>query len=76
MIENENTDPSIKFKIQGLSLLKQCYENHIELLIGSYESDINAKKHTEIILHKKKMENNPVAKASQFNYNIFLTLIF
>jgi hypothetical protein len=52
-------------------LLKQCYENHIELLIGSYESDINAKKHTEIILHKEKMENNPVAKASQFNYNSY-----
>jgi hypothetical protein len=71
LIENENTDPSIKFKIQGLSLLKQCYENRIELLIGSYESDMNAKKHMEKILHKEKMENNPVAKTSQFNYNSY-----
>jgi hypothetical protein len=71
LIENENTDPSIKFKIQGLSLLKQCYENRIELLIGSSESDINAKKRMEIILHKEKMENNPIAKASQFNYNSY-----
>jgi hypothetical protein len=46
---------------RDLSLLKQCYENRIELLIGCYESDINAKKHMEIILYKEKMENNPVA---------------
>jgi hypothetical protein len=65
LIENENTDPSIKFKIQGLSLLKQCYEKRIEMLIGGSDSEMNAKKHIEKILYQEKMENNPVAKASQ-----------
>lgn len=71
LIENEKTDPFIKFKIQGLSLLKQCYEKRIEMLVGGSESDMNAKKHIEKILHQEKMENNPVVKASQFNYNSY-----
>ena len=71
LIENEKTDPFIKFKIQELSLLKQCYEKRIEMLVGGSESDMNAKKHIEKILHQEKMENNPVVKASQFNYNSY-----
>ena len=65
---NWNADPSIKFKIQGLSLLKQCYEKRIKMLIGSSESDMNAKKHMEKILHQEKMENDPLVKALQSNY--------
>ena len=68
LIEIENADPSIKFKIQGLSLLKQCYEKRIEMLRGSSESDMNAKKHMEKILHQEKMENDPLVKPLQSNY--------
>ena len=68
MIENENTDPSIKFKIQGLSLLKQCYDKRIEMLIGSSDSEMNAKKHMEKILQQEKMENDPLVKALRSKY--------
>lgn len=56
LIENENTDPNIKFKIQGLSLLKQCYENRIEMLIGGINSNMNAKKHLQNMLTNERAE--------------------
>ena len=40
LVKNENTDPFIKFKIQVLCLLKQCYENRIEMLVGGSESEL------------------------------------
>ena len=66
--EIENVDSSIKFKIQGLSLLKQCYDKRIELLIGGSDSEMNAKKHMEKILHQEKMENDPLVKALRSKY--------
>ena len=68
LIEIENVDPSIKFKIQGLSLLKQCYDKRIEVLIGGSNSEMNAKKHMEKILHQEKMENDPLVKALRSKY--------
>jgi len=54
IIEGENPFPDIKFKIQALSLLKECYENRIKILIGGSDTDMNAKKHLKKSITMKK----------------------
>jgi predicted XRE-type DNA-binding protein len=54
LIENENSDPNIKSKIQGLSLLKECYEQRISMLVGGLESKMNAKNHIQSIQSNEK----------------------
>ncbi|HLN35392.1 MAG TPA: hypothetical protein VK250_08970 [Nitrososphaeraceae archaeon] len=54
IIEGENPIPDIKFKIQALSLLKECYENRIKILIGGSDTDMNAKKHLKKSITMKK----------------------
>jgi len=54
IIKGENPIPDIKFKIQALSLLKECYENRIKMLIGGFDTDRNAKKHLKKSITMKK----------------------
>lgn len=49
--------------IAALILLKECYNNRLEALVGGPGSDLNAKKHISAILHNEKIQNDPMLRS-------------
>jgi hypothetical protein len=52
--DKRNHKISTRDRTYVLSLLMQCYSKRIEMLIGGPDSDMNAKKHINQILHNER----------------------
>lgn len=59
LVENEE---NTKEKMNALSLLMQCYNKRLEMLIGGPESYMNAKKSVSEIKFQEKVDSNPFLK--------------
>ncbi|MGC1131177.1 MAG: hypothetical protein WA941_00035 [Nitrososphaeraceae archaeon] len=59
LVQNEE---NAKDKMNVLSLLMQCYNKRLEMLIGGPESYMNAKKSVSEIKFQEKVDSNPVLK--------------
>ncbi len=59
LVQNEE---NAKDKINALSLLMQCYNKRLEMLIGAPESHMNAKKSVSEIKFQEKVDGDPVLK--------------
>jgi transcriptional regulator with XRE-family HTH domain len=59
LVENEE---NTKEKMNALSLLMQCYNKRLEMLIGGPESYMNAKKSVSEIKFQEKVDCNPFLK--------------
>jgi hypothetical protein len=51
-----------KDKMQALSLLLQCYNKRLEILIGGTESYLNVKKSASEVKFHERVDNDPVLK--------------
>ena len=58
IVQDENI--TTKDKTNALSLLMQCYNKRLEILIGGPESYMNAKKSVSEIKFQERVESNPV----------------
>jgi IS30 family transposase len=54
----------------ALTLLIQCYNTRLEMLIGGPESNMNAKKHIHNIKQKEKIQNDPFLKSVMDPYSL------
>ena len=59
LVQNEE---NAKDKMNALSLLMQCYNKRLEMLIGGPESYLNAKKSVSEVKFQEKVDNDPVLK--------------
>jgi predicted transcriptional regulator len=59
LVQNEE---NAKDKINALSLLMQCYNKRLEMLIGGPEYYLNAKKSVSEVKFQEKVDNDPVLK--------------
>lgn len=59
LVQNEE---NAKDKINALSLLMQCYNKRLEILIGGTESYLNVKKNASEVKFQEKVDNDPVLK--------------
>jgi hypothetical protein len=59
LVENEE---NTKEKMNALSLLMQCYNKRLEILIGGPESYMNVKKSVSEIKFQEKVDSNPFLK--------------
>jgi hypothetical protein len=59
LVQNEE---NTKDKMNALSLLMQCYNKGLEMLIGGPESYLNAKKSVSEAKFQEKVDNDPVLK--------------
>jgi transcriptional regulator with XRE-family HTH domain len=59
LVQNEQ---NTKDKTNALSLLIQCYNKRLEMLIGGPESYMNAKKSISGIKFQERVDNDPVLK--------------
>ena len=59
----ENHGNNTKDVIAALTLLKDCYSNKLEALVGGPGSDTNAKKHIDKIMQNEKIQNSPMLKS-------------
>lgn len=69
---NENDKITIRDRTYALSLLMQCYNKRIEMLIGGPESELNASKHMRTIKDLEEFENNPLFKRLRNPSNSFV----
>lgn len=69
---NENDKITIRDRTYALSLLMQCYNKRIEMLIGGPESELNANKHMRTIKDLEEFENNPLLKRLRNPSNSFV----
>jgi hypothetical protein len=54
----------------ALTLLMQCYNRRLEMLVGGPESNMNAKKHISDIKQKEKIQNDPFLKSVMDPYSL------
>lgn len=59
LVQNEENP---KDKMQALSLLMQCYNKRLEILIGGPESYLNVKKSVSEVKYQERVDNDPVLK--------------
>jgi transcriptional regulator with XRE-family HTH domain len=59
LVQNEE---NAKDKLNALSLLMQCYNKRLEMLIGGPESYLNAKKSVSEAKFQERVDNDPVLK--------------
>jgi transcriptional regulator with XRE-family HTH domain len=59
LVQNEE---NAKDKMNALSLLMQCYNKRLEMLIGGPESYLNAKKSVSEVKFQERVDNDPVLK--------------
>ena len=59
LVQNEE---NAKDKMKALSLLMQCYNKRLEMLIGGPESYLNAKKSVSEAKFQERVDNDPVLK--------------
>jgi len=59
LVQNEE---NAKDKMNALSLLMQCYNKRLEILIGGSESYLNVKKSVSEVKFQEKVDNDPVLK--------------
>lgn len=59
LVQNEE---NAKDKMNALSLLMQCYNKRLEILIGGPESYLNAKKSVSQVKFQERVDNDPVLK--------------
>ena len=48
--------------MNALSLLMQCYNKRLEMLIGGPESSLNVKKSVSEVKYQERVDNDPVLK--------------
>jgi hypothetical protein len=54
----------------ALTLLIQCYNTRLEILVGGPESNMNAKKHISDIRQKEKIQHDPFLKSMMDPYSL------
>jgi hypothetical protein len=54
----------------ALTLLIQCYNKRLEMLVGGPESNMNAKKHIRDIKQKEKIQHDPFLKSVMDPYSL------
>jgi hypothetical protein len=54
----------------ALTLLIQCYNKRLEMLVGGPESNMNAKKHISDIKQKEKIQHDPFLKSVMDPYSL------
>jgi IS30 family transposase len=54
----------------ALTLLIQCYNTRLEMLVGGPESSMNAKKHTSDMKQKEKIQHDPFLKSVMDPYSL------
>ena len=59
LVQNEE---NAKDKMNALSLLMQCYNKRLEILIGGMESYLNVKKNASEAKFQEKVDNDPILK--------------
>jgi transcriptional regulator with XRE-family HTH domain len=59
LVQNEE---NAKDKMNALSLLMQCYNKRLEILMGGPESYMNAKKSVSEVRFQERLDNDPVLK--------------
>jgi len=59
LVQNEE---NAKDKMNALSLLMQCYNKRLEMLIGGTESYLNVKKSASEVKVQERVDNDPVLK--------------
>ena len=59
LVQNEE---NAKDKINALSLLMQCYNKRLEILIGGQESYLNVKKSASEVKYQERVDNDPFLK--------------
>jgi predicted DNA-binding protein (UPF0251 family) len=59
LVKNEE---NAKDKMNALSLLMQCYNKRLEILIGGPESYLNAKRSVSEVKFQERVDNDPVLK--------------
>ena len=55
LVQNEE---NAKDKINALSLLMQCYNKRLEILIGGQESYLNVKKSASEVKYQERVDND------------------
>jgi transcriptional regulator with XRE-family HTH domain len=59
LVQNEE---SARVKMNALSLLMQCYNKRLEMLIGGTESYLNVEKSASEVKFQERVDNDPVLK--------------
>jgi DNA-binding transcriptional regulator LsrR (DeoR family) len=64
------TTTTNKVIMAALTLLIQCYNKRLEILVGGPESNMNAKKHISDIKQKEKIRKDPFLKSMMDPYSL------
>jgi IS30 family transposase len=68
--DRDQTITTNKDIMAALTLLIQCYNTRLEMLVGGPESNMNAKKHISDIKQKEKIQKDPFLKSIMNPYSL------
>jgi hypothetical protein len=68
--DQTTTTTTTKDIMAALTLLIQCYNTRLEMLVGGPESNMNAKKHIINIKQKEEIQDDPFLKSMMDPYSL------